>query len=79
MDSVSVSTHMVGAGGCRGGMEEGYRKILHATARCAAVTPLHSVTMSCFVLEMGMNKYTYPHTYMQIAFVSVELVYREVK
>lgn len=75
MESVSVSTHMVGAGGCGGGMEEGYRKILHAVARCAAVTPLHSVTMSSFVSEMGMNKYAYPHTYRQMACVSAELVF----
>lgn len=62
MDSVSVPTHTVG-GGCGGGMDEGYRKILHANARCAAVTPSRPVTMRSFVPEIGMNKNIPTHTY----------------
>lgn len=44
---------------CGGGMDESYRKLLHANARCAAVTPSRPVTMRSFVPEMGINKNTY--------------------
>lgn len=46
-------------------MDESYRKILHATARCAAVTRSRSITMKSFVPEIGMNKNTYPPTHTQ--------------
>lgn len=42
-------------------MDVSYRKILHATARCAAVTRARSVTMRGFVPKIGMNKITYSH------------------
>lgn len=65
---LSLPTHMEGkkmegGGGCGGGMDGSYRKLLHTNARCAAVTPLRSVTMRSFVPEIGMNKNTYPHTH----------------
>lgn len=55
---------MEGGGGCGGGMDGSYRKLLHASARCAAVTPSRPVTMRSFVPEIGMNKNTYPHAHM---------------
>lgn len=81
MDSVSVPTHTVG-GGCGGGMDEGYRKILHASARCAAVTPSRPVTMRSFVPEIGMNKNIPTHILVCRFLVgqwSCWLVYQEVK
>lgn len=55
----------VGAGG-GGRMDESYRKILHATVRCAVVTRSRSATMRSFVPKIGTKRHTYPHRHTHI-------------
>lgn len=71
-------------------MDESYRKILHATVRCAVVTRSRSATMRSFVPKIGTKRHTYPHTHKtthyahtqtEIPYGSVEpmIVYQQVR